>query len=290
MTEIDFSKNFKPMGAYKDTITDVNSYDIPKEGILVSEKYDGVRAIWDGDNTFYTKTKHIIHVPDKYKKMVPKGEWLDGELWFGRGTFQSKAGIIRRKEPSEDDYKDSKFKVFDTPNNKPYVERYNFLKKYIKNNDFVELVEHKHFTNLKDIEKIFLNVIKNNGEGLMLRRLDGPYKNRHVGLQRIKKIHDSEAVVVGYAMGTGRNKNVNSSLKCVDIKTDKKFKVGTGLTHSDIENIESKFKIGTIIVYEYRGLSKDNIPIMIAYKGIRPIEDTNYSEKDVKKILIKLNV
>ena len=51
-------------------------------GWFMSEKYDGVRCYWDGEN-MYSRNGNPFYVPDWYKESLPKVA-LDGELWSGR--------------------------------------------------------------------------------------------------------------------------------------------------------------------------------------------------------------
>ncbi|MGO2563434.1 MAG: DNA ligase, partial [Pseudoalteromonas nigrifaciens] len=52
--------------------SDVSNY-------LVSEKFDGVRAIWTGKQ-FVTRQGNVINAPEWFTAPLPK-VWLDGELW-----------------------------------------------------------------------------------------------------------------------------------------------------------------------------------------------------------------
>lgn len=45
----------------------------------MSEKYDGIRAYWDG-NDLYNKNGDMIPCPPSFKDSLPKVP-LDGELW-----------------------------------------------------------------------------------------------------------------------------------------------------------------------------------------------------------------
>ena len=54
---------------------------------LISEKYDGVRAIWDGKQLI-TRQGNAINAPAWFTKNLPKIA-MDGELWLGRGQFDA---------------------------------------------------------------------------------------------------------------------------------------------------------------------------------------------------------
>jgi ATP-dependent DNA ligase len=53
----------------------------------VSEKYDGVRACWDGSQLL-SRAGNVIHAPAWFTARWPTTP-LDGELWAGRGRFET---------------------------------------------------------------------------------------------------------------------------------------------------------------------------------------------------------
>ena len=54
-------------------------------GFLVSEKLDGVRAVWDG-RVLRFRSGRVLTTPAWFVSGWP-AEALDGELWIGRGAF-----------------------------------------------------------------------------------------------------------------------------------------------------------------------------------------------------------
>jgi ATP-dependent DNA ligase len=48
-------------------------------GWYMTEKYDGVRLYWDG-NEMHTRQGKIVRIPDFWRRQLPKID-LDGELW-----------------------------------------------------------------------------------------------------------------------------------------------------------------------------------------------------------------
>jgi DNA ligase 1 len=79
----------------------------------VSEKLDGVRAYWDGTRLI-TRGGHPIAAPDWFTAGFPTIP-LDGELWMGRGTFETLSGTVRRLEPDHDAWRAVRYRVFDLP-------------------------------------------------------------------------------------------------------------------------------------------------------------------------------
>ena len=66
-------------------------------GWWVSEKYDGVRAIWNGERLLSRNGKDL-GAPEWFTAGLPKNIRLDGELWMGRGTFDQLVSAIQRKD------------------------------------------------------------------------------------------------------------------------------------------------------------------------------------------------
>ena len=72
-------------------------YPQAPNGWWLSEKYDGYRALWDGQN-FYSRGNHIFNVPKWFKAFMPPSIALDGELFLGRECFE-KCGIFSYPPP-----------------------------------------------------------------------------------------------------------------------------------------------------------------------------------------------
>ena len=59
---------------------------------LVSEKYDGVRAVWDGA-TLRFRSGRTVPAPAWFTARLP-AQPLDGELWLARGQFEIEAAKV----------------------------------------------------------------------------------------------------------------------------------------------------------------------------------------------------
>lgn len=82
-------------------------------GYLMSEKLDGVRALWNGSN-LYSRQGNIFAAPKFFTEKFPKNCILDGELFLERGEFSATISIVKKKDP-HDGWKQIKYIVFDGP-------------------------------------------------------------------------------------------------------------------------------------------------------------------------------
>ncbi len=83
-------------------------------GWWMSEKFDGVRAVWTG-RELLSRNGNAINAPDWFVSALPPGVALDGELWMGRGRFRECVGAVRRKHPRDEQWRRIRFMVFDAP-------------------------------------------------------------------------------------------------------------------------------------------------------------------------------
>src|SRR3954467_2589469 len=73
---------------------------IDPTGWWMSEKYDGLRAYWDGCE-LWSRQGHLIYAPKYFVAELPNDIALDGELWVGRGKFEETVSIVRSETPDD---------------------------------------------------------------------------------------------------------------------------------------------------------------------------------------------
>ena len=106
---------------------------------LVSEKLDGVRAIWNGEKLRF-RSGNLIHAPNWFTENFP-AQAMDGELWLGRGTFDRLSGIVRKKIPDERDWKQVRYMLFELPESSgTFSERVQKMQKYSGSRQFRKFV------------------------------------------------------------------------------------------------------------------------------------------------------
>ena len=70
---------------------------------LVSEKYDGVRGVWDGKALRF-RSGRVVPAPTWFTARLPRVA-LDGELWLARGRFDALSGIVRKARPLDAEWR-----------------------------------------------------------------------------------------------------------------------------------------------------------------------------------------
>lgn len=234
---------------------------------LVSEKFDGVRAIWDG-KTFYTRRGNEINAPAWFTKDLPKTT-LDGELWLGRGQFDALSGAVRKDVPIDEEWKNISYMVFELPDAPGTFEA--------RAKRIVEIVKKANLQHLKAVtqfrvsDEASLNlrlkqVVKNGGEGLMLHRADAEYiTGRNAALIKLKPQYDAEATVVAHTAGRGKYKGKLGAL-VVETPEGIRFKLGTGFSDAQRENPP---KIGSLVTYTYKDKTKNGKPKFASFLRVR---------------------
>ena len=234
---------------------------------LISEKYDGVRAIWDGKQLI-TRQGNAINAPAWFTKNLPKIA-MDGELWLGRGQFDALSGTVRKEVPNDAEWQSITYNIFELPNAPGIFET--------RAKRIVEIVKQANLPQLKAVAQFRLKnqtilnlrlkkVVKNGGEGLMLHRADAQYiTGRNDALLKLKPLYDAEATVIAYTQGKGKFKGKLGAL-VVETPDGIRFKLGTGF--SDMQR-ESPPKIGSLVTYTYKDKTKTGKPKFASFLRVR---------------------
>jgi len=251
-------------------LADVYQQGMPLEGYWVSEKYDGVRAYWDGSRML-SRRGNVFHAPDWFTRDLPDRP-LDGELWMGRERFSDLSGAVRRLEPRDSDWRKIRFMVFDMPwQDRPFSERLKILRSTVSEVgiDHLVLVEQRAATDHQQLMHQLDEVIARGGEGLMLKHGDSLYRaGRSRDLLKVKRFQDAEAVVLGHLPGKGRLTGKMGAL-LVEMGNGRKLRLGTGF--SDFER-ENPPPVGATITFKYSGFTSTGLPRFASYLRVRDDE------------------
>ena len=224
----------------------------------VSEKLDGIRAIWNGE-FLHTRSGKKIYAPHWFIASLPNTA-LDGELWAGRGQFHVVQRTVLDKVPSDGAWRNISFVVFDLPNKLGnYRLRYEELSKLLDRAEQTHIVpmKQKALTSDNDLMAFLSEIEGLGGEGVMLRHIHSPYlAGRNDSLLKLKSYRDAEARVIGYKRGKGRFEGKIGSV-LVRTEDNLEFYIGSGLTDEQRSNPP---KLGTVVTFKYNGLTQTGIP------------------------------
>ena len=146
--------------------------EIPSDvtGWWVSEKFDGIRAIWTGTRLL-TRHGKELKAPAWFTAGLPDMR-LDGELWMGRGTFDTLVSTIQRKGS---DWAGVRFMVFDLADVGTLEERETTLQAATLP-AHIERVTHRRLTDNADLDAMEAAVVAAGGEGCVIRRPGSKYR------------------------------------------------------------------------------------------------------------------
>lgn len=246
--------------------------NVYREGIdlslyWVSEKLDGVRAYWDG-RRLITRGGQPIAAPDWFTSGFPTIP-LDGELWMGRGTFETLSGTVRRLEPDHDVWRAVSYRVFDLPAmDAPFGERLQALERLLADspNPHIVPVEQFRVSDHADLMAHLETIVAAGGEGLMLHRDDAHYRaGRSDDLIKVKPYLDAEARVIAHLPGKGKYEGMMGAL-LVEEPSGQRFRLGTGF--SDAER-RSPPPIGSLVTFKYHGRTRNGLPRFASFLRVR---------------------
>jgi len=256
-------------------------------GWWASEKYDGYRAIWNGKE-FVSRNNKPFVVPNWFSEFMPPNIALDGELWMGRGGFQS-CGLFRKKiaDPNEWIIKKVLYKVFDMPSSKkPFEERMIDLKNIVdqrcqckitlplQKTVFIKcpiiLTTHTKITSANELDIMFTKIIDEGGEGVMIRKPCSKYEQKRSNtLLKYKVMYDTECRIVSYKPGQGKYTGKLGSFGCKLLTGNQTIFYVSGMTDTVRNSYKKTHPKGTIITILYNDKTQQGIPRHPRYYRIR---------------------
>jgi len=234
---------------------------------LVSEKLDGVRAIWDGETLRFRSGKEIS-APRWFVDGLPKRP-LDGELWIARGTFDRLSGIVRKDVPDDNEWRQVRYMIFELPGAPgTFRERAEAMREIARQANIPWLREIEQFSTVdRDSMKMRMKeVVMSGGEGLMLHRADAHYETgRSDKLLKMKPWEDAEALAIGHVPGKGKYAGMLGALR-VRTSEGREFSLGTGFSDEQRRNPPP---VGAVVTYRYHDLTAGGLPRFASFLRIR---------------------
>jgi len=235
----------------------------------VSEKYDGVRAYWDGQQLL-TRGGHRVQVPAWFIADFPSYP-MDGELWAGRENFEFVSGLVR-SHSLDQQWRSAVYMVFDLPaSQQPFDTRNQAMQSAIPdlNIPWLKPVPQLKFDSETQLLDHLNQLVESGAEGLMLHKGSAYYAAKRTGdLLKLKPTLDSEAIVTGYTIGKGKYSGLVGALEVQWLQGQevKVFRLGSGLTDELRRNPPA---IGSEVTFEYSGLTKNGVPRFARFKRVR---------------------
>lgn len=224
--------------------TDKLPEDLSKPSLIGEEKLDGSRyVLYLGVNPykskslnpllsrresvidfkFLDKSENVPQITDcNYENL--KGTVLDGEVFNRELGFNKSSGILNSnpRKAQATQVKDGvlTYYAFDIMfykgvdvRPKPYHERRAILEHVVElmNNDYVKVVRQ-----FDDIEKGFNEIMKEKGEGLVIKNIHAPYG---ISWSKMKKVHDVSCIVMGMNQDP-KSKNTYFKSLSIGVYTD----------------------------------------------------------------------
>ncbi|MDD2742223.1 MAG: DNA ligase [Rhodocyclaceae bacterium] len=234
---------------------------------LVSEKLDGVRALWNGKTLNFRSGKGI-NAPRWFIDALPK-QALDGELWLGRGKFDQLSGIVRREVPDDKEWQQVRYMIFELPGaSGSFSQRSDAIGEIVlqARTPWLQKIEQFSVVDRNNLHKRLDQVVKAGGEGLMLHRADAPYETgRSDTLLKMKPWEDAEAEVIGHQPGKGKYFGVMGALR-VRTPDGREFSLGTGFTDEQRKNPPP---LGSMVTYRYRDVTSKGLPRFASFLRVR---------------------
>jgi DNA ligase-1 len=225
---------------------------------LCSEKFDGVRAWWDG-RALRFRSGAPISAPGWFTQRLPAVS-LDGELWLGRGTFEALSGAVRRREPEDAAWRQIRYMLFDLPGGQePFSERAGRLAVIARQAAWpaLQAAPQERLTDPSTLRRRLEAVVRGGGEGLMLHRASARWQaGRSDAILKVKPSHDEEATVLAVMPGRGRLEGHMGALR---VRTDAgiEFELGSGFN----EALRRQPPLpGERVTFRYQGLTEAGVP------------------------------
>jgi len=256
----------QPMRAH-----DLNINELPCLPAFVMPKKNGIRGTWNDEKTaLRTRNGRSItglpHIVDALKQCRLSEFCPDGELYNHTLAFEEINGLVRRKKAALSsqaiEFHIFDFAVFDVPMDV----RIEMLKD-IQETGCIKVVESKIVYTKADILKAYDEYLYYGYEGLILRTMDGEYREEldHADLFRLKPAYDLEAKLVDFIPHV--QGNIIASL-ILQLPNGKRFRCD-GMTAQQRQELYRDKPLGDDITVQYNTLTRRGIPLNPRYKSRR---------------------
>ncbi|NVO06114.1 MAG: DNA ligase [Rhodoferax sp.] len=237
---------------------------------LVSEKLDGVRALWDG-SVLRFRSGRPIAAPAWFVRGLPT-QALDGELWAGRRRFDRVSGTVRKEQPVDAEWRAVRYMVFDVPSEAgPFAQRAERLAALVAlaKLPWLQAVAQTRLADGAALQNRLNDVVAGGSEGLVLHRADAVWAaGRNDALRKYKPVPDEEGTVLAQLPGKGKYQGRMGAL-LLQTPDGQRFALGTGF--SDALRADPP-PVGAVVSYRYRDRTASGLPRFASFLRLRDPE------------------
>ena len=239
-------------------------------GYWVSEKLDGVRAVWDGKQLRF-RSGLPIAAPAWFLQSLPSTA-LDGELWLDHGRFDELSGLVRKGVAADADWHAVQYMIFDLPGAQgTFGERVDRIKSVVAQAQklWLQAVVQQRVTDATELQNVLKQTSQAGGEGLVLHRANALWApGRSDALLKFKLAPDEDARVVGHLPGKGRHLGKLGAV-LLELPDGQRFALGTGFSDAQRANPP---QLGSVVTYRYRDRTPKGLPRFASFLRVREAE------------------
>ena len=233
----------------------------------LSEKLDGVRAVWDGKSLRF-RSGRTIAAPEWFLAALP-AQALDGELWMGRGSFDRLSAIVRKAQPVDEEWRAVRYMVFDAPaTGKTFRQRYQSAQELVAaaHTPWLVLVAQDSVGAAQELPERLQSVVDQGGEGLVLHHWDAMWQpGRSKAVRKLKPHADEEGQVLAQVAGKGQFEGQMGAL-LLETPDKKRFVLGSGFSQAERRTPPP---VGSWVTYRYRDRTPQGIPRFASFLRVR---------------------
>ena len=235
-------------------------------GWSMSEKLDGIRGYWDGQRLL-SKEGTPIHAPSWFTAHFPPFE-LDGELWAGRGHFETVLSTVLDETPSLG-WRTISYNIFEVPHTPgDFPTRLARAQKWFREHeaDHVQIIPQITCTGHEHVQHFLKKIAKDAGEGVIIKDPAIPYRDgSEQRVLKIKHIDYMDGTVIGHTPGKGKYTGLMGSLT-LKLKNGMVFNLGTGFSMNERHDAP---RIGAIVTFKHYGFSKSGKPRFASFVKLK---------------------
>ena len=164
-------------------------------GWWISEKLDGVRAVWTGTE-LRGRSGLRFNPPQWFAAQLPAGVALDGELWAGRNTLGKTVGAVNSRHNPDEKWRAVRFMVYDAPMSPGgFEDRLAAAAAAVNGSTVAAMLEQRPCTGRTDCAAFLTTVLAQGGEGVVLRAAGSEYVGkRSAAMMKLKPGEGAEAL------------------------------------------------------------------------------------------------